>query len=115
MRCFQGVPEHQAVMRRLVELLQEGGVFAAQMPDNTREPSHVPMEKVFATHGAAQMDLPSAESYYDLLRPFLAGLDSAEGNRLLEKYTAEIAIRYPPRFDGNVLLPFPRFFMVAVR
>ena len=145
---FQWVPEHPAVMRRLVELLPEGGVFAAQMPDNTREPSHLLMEKVFGVSCAARVDLPTAEAYYDLLRPvcqrveiwhtiyqhvmdgpeavvewfkgsalrpFLAGVDEADGDRLLREYTAEIARSYPGRFDGKVLLRFPRLFVVAVR
>lgn len=132
---LQWVPEHQAVIRRLAAALPEGGVLAAQMPDNTREPSHLLMEKVFATPGAARVDLPSAESYYDLLRPvcsrveiwrtvyrhamdgpeaivewfkgsalrpFLAGLDSGEAERLLVEYTAEIAASYSARFDGKI-------------
>jgi len=145
---FQWVPEHQAVMRRLVELLPEGGVLSTQMPDNTREPSHVLMEKVFGVSGAARLDLPAAESYYDLLkpvcrrveiwqtiyhhlmdgpeaivewfkgsalRPFLAGGDGAEGDRLLREYMVEIARCYPARFDGKVLLRFPRLFVIATR
>ncbi|MGT2491625.1 hypothetical protein ACU4GD_16600 [Cupriavidus basilensis] len=29
--------------------------------------------------------------------------------------TAEVARAYPPMADGSVLLPFPRFFIVATR
>ena len=35
---FQWVPDHPAVLRRLVENMPPGGVLAVQMPDNTREP-----------------------------------------------------------------------------
>jgi trans-aconitate 2-methyltransferase len=145
---FQWVPDHRQAMLRLAALLPEGGVLAAQMPDNTREPSHVAMETVFGVSGAARVDLPAAESYYDLLkpqcqrveiwhtiyhhvmdgpeaivewfkgsalRPFLAGLDGAEADRLLQEYTAEIARCYPARSDGKVLLRFPRLFVIAVR
>jgi trans-aconitate 2-methyltransferase len=58
--------------------LPEGGVLAAQMPDNSREPSHVLMQEV-ANRGswagnpglveAARVDLPSPNSYYDLFKP----------------------------------------------
>ncbi|MGA7156710.1 MAG: trans-aconitate 2-methyltransferase [Acidobacteriaceae bacterium] len=75
---LQWVPEHQAVMRRMVEGLEEGGVLAVQMPDNTREPSHQLMVEVagrerwaraLAKANAARADLPDAGSYYDALKP----------------------------------------------
>jgi len=74
---FQWVPDHPMTMRRMIERLPPGGVLAAQMPDNTREPSHVAMQEV-ASRGpwanaalaeAARVDLPSPDSYYDLLKP----------------------------------------------
>jgi trans-aconitate 2-methyltransferase len=49
------------------------------------------------------------------LRPFLEPLSAAERNAYLERYTAALAIAYPPLSNGSVLLPFPRLFMVATR
>ncbi len=154
---LQWVPDHQTVMKRLVEALPPGGILAAQMPDNTREPSHVLMQEVAnrgpwarqsALADAPRLDLPSPESYYDLLkplcqrveiwhtsynhvmagpkaivewfkgsalRPFLAALDAPEADRFLEAYTAEIARHYKARVDGQVLLRFPRIFVIAAR
>jgi trans-aconitate 2-methyltransferase len=68
---FQWVPDHAAVMRRLVQALPEGGVLAAQMPDNTREPSHLLVKELTGPGFAesARADLPSPCEYYDLLRP----------------------------------------------
>src|SRR5271155_5591038 len=43
---FQWVPDHQMAMKRVIEGLPQGGVLAAQMPDNTREPSHVLMQEL---------------------------------------------------------------------
>lgn len=75
---FQWIPDHLMVMRRLMDNLPPGGILAAQMPDNTREPSHVLMQEL-ASRGslannsalaeAARSALPSPESYYDLLKP----------------------------------------------
>jgi trans-aconitate 2-methyltransferase len=75
---FQWLPDHQMVMRRLIEALPQGGVLAAQMPDNTGEPSHVLMQELAnkaswanksALAEAARVDLPHPESYYDLFKP----------------------------------------------
>jgi trans-aconitate 2-methyltransferase len=154
---LQWVPNHQGVMARVLEALPEGGVLAVQMPDNTREPSHAcirevarrePWAKSLASAEAARPDLPSPESYYDLLKPlcrrieiwhtvyehvmdgpkaivewfkgstllpYLSALDASTANDFLEAYTAEIARHYPPRFDGQILLRFPRLFVVATR
>ena len=156
---FQWVPDHQSVMARIVKALPEGGVFAAQLPDNTAEPSHVLMREVAGTlkgmsganqgNGTAARDsLPAPESYYDLLkpicrrleiwhtiynhvmegpeaivewfrgsalRPFLAGLDTQATGEFLSAYTSEISRHYKARFDGRVLLRFPRLFIVALK
>lgn len=69
---FQWLPDHLNVMRRLLQTLAPGGVLAAQMPDNTREPSHLVMEEVgmrFAVAEAKRIGLPSVETYYDTLQP----------------------------------------------
>jgi trans-aconitate 2-methyltransferase len=49
------------------------------------------------------------------LRPYLELLSEEEQVTFLEQYQREIALAYPPLFDGTVLLPFPRLFIVAVR
>jgi len=140
---FQWVPNHLAVMKRAVEGLPEGGVFAAQMPDNTREPSHLLMGEV-----APRDHLPAPEIYYDLLkplcrrveiwhtiynhvlagpeaivewfrgsalRPILAGMEDNAAEEFLAAYTQRTAGAYKPRADGQVLLRFPRLFIIAVR
>ena len=82
---FQWVPDHPAVLRRLVEGLRPGGVLAVQMPDNTREPALAVMEEVAAKGpwaaanaalgDAARADLPPPETYYDLLKPLCARVE----------------------------------------
>jgi trans-aconitate 2-methyltransferase len=154
---FQWVADHPRVLRRLVETLPQGGVLAVQMPDNTREPALALMQEVAgsgpwagnaALEEAGRGDLPTPESYYDLLmplcarldiwhtiynhvmdgpqgvvewfkgsalRPFLSALDAGMRDDFLDAYLAQITQRYARRFDGQVLLKFPRLFIVATR
>jgi trans-aconitate 2-methyltransferase len=49
------------------------------------------------------------------LRPFLAPLNAATRETFIAKYTDEIRLAYPARFDGKVMLKFPRLFILAVR
>jgi len=49
------------------------------------------------------------------LRPFLEPLNEAERAAFLARYHEAIAQSYAPRADGNVLLPYPRLFIVARR
>jgi trans-aconitate 2-methyltransferase len=81
---FQWVPDHLAVLKRLVEGLKTGGVLAVQMPDNTNEPSHVWMREVAREPQFAKLispaaferaDLPSPGDYYDALKPLCTRLD----------------------------------------
>ncbi|KAI96401.1 trans-aconitate methyltransferase [Rhodomicrobium udaipurense JA643] len=48
-------------------------------------------------------------------RPFLKPLDEDEQTAFLAAYREELAKAYPALDDGTVLLPFPRFFLVATR
>jgi trans-aconitate 2-methyltransferase len=81
---FQWVPDHNAVLPRLLEALPKGGVLALQMPDNTDEPALALMREVastgpwavtLATANAARDDLASVGAFYDLLRPLCAHID----------------------------------------
>jgi trans-aconitate 2-methyltransferase len=49
------------------------------------------------------------------LRPYYAPLDGAMREQFLAAYTDEIKRAYPMRYDGKVMLRFPRLFIVAVR
>jgi trans-aconitate 2-methyltransferase len=49
------------------------------------------------------------------LRPFLDPLSSDEKAEFRALYTAAISAAYPPMVGGQVLLPFPRLFIVAQR
>lgn len=79
---FQWLPEHPALLARMLEALAPGAVLAVQMPDNIAEPSHRLMREV-AQQGpwaaklaqAARAPLPPVHHYYDLLAPWSARLD----------------------------------------
>lgn len=49
------------------------------------------------------------------LRPFLAGLDENQQAAFLQDYHQALIPAYPSRRNGEVLLAFPRLFMVAVK
>jgi trans-aconitate 2-methyltransferase len=154
---FQWVPDHPAVLQRLLRALPKGGVLAVQMPDNTNEPALALMRAVaargpwverLASESAARDDLPTIGEYYDLLRPlashldvwhtvynhmmdgpqgivewfkgsalrpFLSLLDEGQRAGFLAEFKAQVSKAYPARFDGKVLLRFPRLFIVALR
>jgi trans-aconitate 2-methyltransferase len=152
---FQWVPDHPAVLARLLKALPPSGVLAVQMPDNTSEPALALMRDVaergpYASHPglehATRGALASPGDYYNLLRPlashldvwhivynhvmagpqaivewfkgsalrpFLDALDLPAREAFLTDYTGRIAKAYPARYDGKVLLRFPRLFIVA--
>ena len=81
---FQWVPDHAAVLRRLLAALPDNGVLAVQMPDNTDEPALALMREVasagpwaddLALTAAARDDLPRPAAYYELLKPHCSQLD----------------------------------------
>jgi trans-aconitate 2-methyltransferase len=79
---FQWLPEHPAVLSRLMDRLAPGGVLAVQMPDNLTEASHRTMRETAAAmpfkdmlEGAARGPLPPVGFYYDLLIGKSARLD----------------------------------------
>lgn len=81
---FQWVPDHLAVLVRLMGGLAPGGVLAVQMPDNLGEPSHMAMHATaeagpwagrVRAAGIGREPLPPVEAYYDALKPFAAKVD----------------------------------------
>ena len=81
---LQWVPDHAALLPRLMEHLAPGGMLAVQMPDNLDEPSHRAMREVAAEGPwsaaltdavAARTSLPALDWYYDLLAADRASVD----------------------------------------
>ena len=104
--AYQWVPDHLGVMRRVLSSLAPGAVLAVQMPDNTREPSHVAMETVAArlgTPSAARADLPSAGDYYNALAPLCSRLDIWH---TIYNHVLADAAALAEWFRGSALLPF---------
>jgi trans-aconitate 2-methyltransferase len=109
---FQWVPDHPAVLQRLIRALPEGGVLAVQMPDNTQQPALLLMEQVAASGpwaetiaraNAARADLPPPEQYYDWLRPLCSRLDiwHTHYNHLMRNHEGVVEW-----FKGSALRPF---------
>ncbi len=81
---FQWVPEHVAVLSRLMDSLVPGGVLAVQMPDNLTEPSHTLMEETglagpwsgaFEGGKIKRKPLPEPRVYMDALMPKAVRVD----------------------------------------
>jgi trans-aconitate 2-methyltransferase len=109
---FQWVPEHPAVLARLLHALPQDGVLAVQMPDNTTEPALMLMEKVgasgpwaaaIAAASAARNDLPPPEHYYDLLRPLCSHIDlwHTHYHHVIDSHAGVVEW-----FKGSALRPF---------
>jgi trans-aconitate 2-methyltransferase len=103
---FHWVPEHPRVLARLLASLPPGGVLAVQMPDNTKEPALMLMEKVatcLAQPSPARSDLPHPEDYYDLLRPLCRHLDiwHTHYNHVIEDHRGVVEW-----FKGSGMRPF---------
>jgi trans-aconitate 2-methyltransferase len=81
---FQWVPDHPAVLKRLLGSIGSGAVLAVQMPDNLDEPSHALMREAasvgpwaarMAKAVAARGRMPEPARYYDLLKPLSASVN----------------------------------------
>jgi trans-aconitate 2-methyltransferase len=80
---FQWVPDHLAVLARLMGELRAGGVLAIQVPDNADEPTHRLMRETaeegpWAERFAAPITrdaIPPPAIYYDRLTPLAATID----------------------------------------
>lgn len=76
------LPDHAALLPRLMGQLQSGGVLAIQMPDNLHEPSHELMREVAQAGpwaakigNIARDELGTARDYYNWLKPHAAHID----------------------------------------
>jgi len=81
---FQWLPDHVAVLQRLLKALKPGAVLAMQVPDNWDEPNHVwmrelakeePWSKLLPAHPRNRVSLPSVHDYYDRLRADCTRID----------------------------------------
>jgi trans-aconitate 2-methyltransferase len=109
---FQWIPNHPRVLRRLLEALPAGGVLAVQMPDNTREPSHMLQREVAASgpwadnpeiRAAPRGDLPPPEAHYDLLKPVCTRIDIWHSIYNHVMATPQAIVEW---FKGSALQPY---------
>jgi trans-aconitate 2-methyltransferase len=111
---FQWLPDHPAVLRRLLGSLQKGGVLAVQMPDNTTEPATALQREVAAngpwakvlTAAVPRADLLSPEAYYDLLKPVCAQIDIWHTIYNFVLATPQAIVEW---FKGSSLQPYLSF------
>jgi trans-aconitate 2-methyltransferase len=81
---LQWLPDHAALLPRLMQRVNTGGVLAVQVPDNLDEPAHVLTREIAAAGpwaaklaGAADARAPrhDARWYHEVLRPLSARID----------------------------------------
>lgn len=109
---FQWLPDHEAVLRRMLQALQPGGVLAVQMPDNVDEPALALMSQVAgrgpwagnpALAVAARAPLPRPLAYYDLLKPLCSELDIWRTIYMHVMAGPQAVVEW---FKGSALRPF---------
>ncbi|MEJ1159870.1 trans-aconitate 2-methyltransferase [Prosthecomicrobium sp. N25] len=80
---LQWVPDHGALLPRLMGLLAPGGALAVQMPDNLSEPSHALMRELAAEApfaaalrdaAGARTEIAGSDRLYDMLAPHAASV-----------------------------------------
>jgi trans-aconitate 2-methyltransferase len=104
--AYQWVPNHLEALSKVLQTLTAGSVLAVQMPDNTREPSHLAMDLVarrFGAPEAARADLPDAATYYDRLKPLCAHLEIW---RTIYNHALAGPAAIAEWFRGSALRPF---------
>ena len=79
---YQWLPDHRALLPRLMGFVAEGGVFAFQVPNNQYSPSHTLMRDVAAQGPWAEklanvrgIFVEKVQTYFDILAPHAASLD----------------------------------------
>lgn len=79
---YQWLPDHRALLPRLMGFVTKGGVFAFQVPNNQYSPSHTLMRDVAAQGPWAEklanvrgIFVEKVQTYFDILAPHAASLD----------------------------------------
>ncbi|HEY7978331.1 MAG TPA: trans-aconitate 2-methyltransferase [Rhizomicrobium sp.] len=79
---YQWLPDHRALLPRLMDFVAKGGVFAFQVPNNQYSPSHTLMRDVAAQGPWAEklanvrgIFVEKLQTYFDILAPHAASLD----------------------------------------
>ncbi len=106
------VPNHYALIQRLMSMLAPGGFIAAQMPNSTHQASHALMRMISAEGPWADRLLPiaktrppigPADEYYRLLTPLCASVDIWETSYVHPVAGPDQIVEW---FEGAELRPF---------
>ena len=109
---LQWLPEHAALLPRLVAKLTDGGSLAIQIPDNLDEPAQTAMVEVaqngpwaqkLSTARAARAPRHDAAFYYDTLRPHCTRVELWRTTYQHPLASAHAVVEW---FRGTGLLPF---------
>jgi len=110
--ALQFVPDHHALLPRLMESLAPGGSLAVQMPDVLHESSHALMRIIATEEPWADRLVPvaksrpfiaSPEGYYAWLRPYAASVEVWTTAYFHPLESPEAVVDW---FAGSALLPY---------
>ena len=110
--ALQFVPDHEALLPRLMASLAPGGCLAVQMPDVLHESSHTLMRILATEEPWADRLVPVAKSrpfiaspahYYDLLRPRAASVEVWTTAYFHPLESPDAVVDW---FAGSALLPY---------
>jgi len=112
---MQWLPDHPAIMRRMLEGMPQGGVLAIQMPDNRQEPTHRIMREVASEAPWAnaigdadkiRTELLGIEGYYDLFAGNAADVANVDVWRTAYQHPMASAAAIVEWVSGTGLKPF---------
>ncbi|WP_420547292.1 methyltransferase domain-containing protein [Curvivirga sp.] len=90
--CLQWLPDHKILFPNLIKQLSDGGVFAVQMPNNYRRPTHEYVKKAAKEAGLFNelkdlfnpIPVNNPDHYYEILSPLCRQVDIWETDYLQE-------------------------------
>jgi len=96
---YQWLPDHTALLPRLISFVQKGGIFAFQVPRNFNDPSHTIIRDLATddrwaaklTNVGERAGVLAPEAYFAILEPFCSAIDIWE-TRYVQTLKGENAV-----------------------
>lgn len=103
--CLQWIPNHTELLRKLMSLVNDGGVLAVQMPSQEK----LPLRKLV-------QDVAASGTWADKisgLRPYLEQLSDGDKAAFERDVLCAVEKAYSKQKNGEIIFRFPRLFFIA--